>query len=88
MISIAEENEGEWKYMTLIEKFNDEERRYMNKSDYGDPWELYLCNYDYCNDYEYKPPITTTKKPSSSSSALPSLPLLMFIILASAVVTL
>ena len=73
--------------MRVIEKFvkgnQSFERRTIKKSDYGERWQLNLCNYDNCNDFEWTGPISTTKKPSGSFMALPSVPLLMFLVLAS-----
>ena len=84
-ISLLVENEGEWDKMIVIEKFNGDERRTRNMTDRsGVTWQLNLCNYDNCNDFEddaVKP--SPTKTPSSSSMTLPALPLLMFIVLAS-----
>ena len=78
--------------MEVIEKYNEQERRYKNVSKDGRSWMYFLCNYDDCNDQHnptttYSPhPKTTTKKPSSSSMASISLPLLMFTVLGSILV--
>ena len=84
-LKIPEAAKEDWNRSIIIEKYDDNERRYKNKTAAnGETWQLFLCNYDNCNDHEFPDPATTTtEKPSSSSVASISLPLLMFAVLAS-----
>ena len=73
-----------WENMFIIEKYEEQEKRYKNITGAGETWQWYLCDYDNCNDHEYPDPATTTtENPSSSAIVTISLPLLMFAVLAS-----